>query len=47
MASGELFERGLLASDQVVKAGHLRRHVRFPALLGFNLPLDAAVEVFC
>jgi hypothetical protein len=47
VAGGELLERGLLPSDEVVEAGQLRRHVGFPALLGLSLPLDAALEVLC
>jgi hypothetical protein len=45
VAGGDLLERGLLSSEEVVEAGHLRRHVGFPALLGFSLAPDAAVEV--
>jgi hypothetical protein len=47
VAASELFERDLLPSDEDVEAGHLRRHVSFPALLRRSLPLDAAVEVLC
>jgi hypothetical protein len=47
VSGGELLERGLLPGDEVIEAGQLRRHVGFPALLGFSLALDAAVEVLC
>jgi hypothetical protein len=47
VAGGELLDRGLLPSDEVVEAGHLRRRVGCPTRLGFSLPLDATVEVSC